>query len=161
VIKEIIAYSGHEPDDVSPVLSRGRRRREVVRDALEHFDLWVPRLIAEAGDHAAGRFLEFFAATIRNKNRRLAYLHAVGQFFAWCDQRRVSELADIEPLHIAAYIEALQAAMSKPTVKQHLAAIGMLFDWLVTGHVVMVNQGRLSYVSRNRPHCVSGSWRNT
>ena len=54
------------------------------------------------------------------------------------------ELADIESLHIAAYIEALQAAMSKPTVKQHLAAIGMLFDWLVTGHVVMVNQGRLS-----------------
>jgi integrase/recombinase XerD len=82
-------------------------------------------------------------------------------FFAWCDQRRVGELADIEPLHIAAYIEALQDAMSKPTVKQHLAAIGMLFDWLVTGHVVMVNQGRLSCVSRNRPHCVSGSWGNT
>jgi hypothetical protein len=42
-------------------------------------DLWVPRLIAEAGDHAARPFLEFFAATIRNKNTRLAYLHAVGQ----------------------------------------------------------------------------------
>ena len=119
-------------------------------------DVWVPRLIAEAGEHGARRFLEFFAATIR-----LAYMRAVGQFFAWCDQRRVGELADIEPLHIAAYIEALQAAMSKPTVKQHLAAVGMLFDWLVTGHVVMVNQDRLSCVSRNRPHRVSGSWGNT
>jgi hypothetical protein len=85
-------------------------------------DLWVPRLIAEAGDHAARRFLEFFAATIRNKNTRLTYLHAVGQFFAWYDQRRVGELAGIESLHIAASIEALLAAMSKPTV-QHLAAV--------------------------------------
>ena len=102
-------------------------------------DLWVPRLIADAGDAAARRFLEFFAATIRNKNTRLAYLRAVGQFFAWCDRRRVGELADIEPLHIAAYIEELLGAMSKPTVKQHLAAIRMLFDWLVTGHVVVMN----------------------
>lgn len=70
----------------------------------------------------------------------MAAYHAVGQFFAWCDQRRVGELADIESLHIAVYIEALQAAMSKPTVKQNLAAIGILFDWLVTGHVVMVDQ---------------------
>ena len=29
--------------------------------------------------------------------------------------------------------------MSPPTVKQHLAALRMLFDWLVTGHVIDVN----------------------
>jgi site-specific recombinase XerC len=29
--------------------------------------------------------------------------------------------------------------MSKPTVKQHLAAIRMLFDWLVTGQVAATN----------------------
>ena len=28
---------------------------------------------------------------------------------------------------------------SKPTVKQHLAAIRMLFDWLVTGQIVATN----------------------
>jgi hypothetical protein len=33
----------------------------------------VPAVIAGAGDHAARRFLEFFAATIRNKNTRMAY----------------------------------------------------------------------------------------
>jgi site-specific recombinase XerD len=49
------------------------------------------------------------------------------------------ELADIEPLHVAAYIEGLQKTMAKPTVKQHLAAIRMLFDWLVTGQVVATN----------------------
>ena len=38
----------------------------------------VPRVIAAAGDQAARRFLEFFAATIRNKNTRMAYHHACG-----------------------------------------------------------------------------------
>jgi hypothetical protein len=40
-----------------------------------------------------------------------------------------------EPLHVAAYIEALGKDFEKPTVKQHLAAIRLLFDWLVTGQV--------------------------
>ena len=113
-------------------------------------ELWVPRLIADAGEHAARRFLEFFGATIRNKNTRMAYMRAVSQFFAWCDRHGIGELADIEPLHVAAYIECLldppdkpdqpkQEAKAKPTVKQHLAAVRMLFDWLVTGHVVAVN----------------------
>jgi integrase/recombinase XerD len=68
-----------------------------------------------------------------------AYLHAVGRFFAWCDRRHIGEIADIEPLHVAAYIEALGKDFEKPTVKQHLAAIRMLFDWLVTGQVVATN----------------------
>ena len=42
----------------------------------------VPAIVADAGEHAARRFLEFFAATIRNKNTRAAYLHAVTRFFA-------------------------------------------------------------------------------
>ena len=96
----------------------------------------VPRVIADAGDQAARRFLEYFAATIRNKNTRTAYLHAVGRFFAWCEHHHIGQLADIEPLHVGAYIEALGADFEKPTVKQHLAAIRMLFDWLVTGQVV-------------------------
>jgi site-specific recombinase XerD len=85
----------------------------------------VPRVIADAGDQAARRFLEFFAATIRNKNTRMAYYRAVCDFFSWCDRHRIGGIADIEPLHVAAYIENLGQAMSKPTVKQHLAAIRM------------------------------------
>ncbi len=99
----------------------------------------VPAIIADACEHAARRFLEFFAATIRNKNTRVAYLHAVSRFFAWCERHKLGQLADIEPLHVAAYIEALGKDFEKPTVKQHLAAIRMLFDWLVTGQVVATN----------------------
>jgi site-specific recombinase XerD len=99
----------------------------------------VPAVIADAGDHAAPRFLEFFAATIRNKNTRMAYYRAACHFFAWVEQHHIGELADIEPIHVAAYIEALQATNAKPTVKLHLAAIRMLFDWLIIGQVLAVN----------------------
>jgi site-specific recombinase XerD len=99
----------------------------------------VPRVIAAAGDQAARRFLEFFAATIRNKNTRQAYYRACCRFFAWCDHHQVGEIADIEPLHVAAYVEAMATDFEKPTVKPHLAAIRMLFDWLVTGQVVATN----------------------
>jgi site-specific recombinase XerD len=42
-------------------------------------------------------------------------------------------------MHVAAYIRALGKDFEKPTVKQHLAAIRMLFDWLVVGQVVAIN----------------------
>jgi hypothetical protein len=77
----------------------------------------VPRVIAEAGEKAARRFLEFFAATIRNKNTRQAYYHAVVRFFEWCDRHKIGEIADIEPLHVAAYIEALGKDFEKPTAE--------------------------------------------
>src|SRR4051795_12846886 len=104
-----------------------------------HGEILLPRVIAEAGDHAARRFIEFFTATIRNRNTRLAYAQAVTQFFDWCDQHHIGGIVDIEPVHVAAYIEGLQQSMSKPSVKQHLAAIRMLFDWLVTGQVIALN----------------------
>ena len=99
----------------------------------------VPAMIACAGERAARRYLEFFGVTIRNKNTRTAYLHAASRFFGWCEHHKLGQLADIEPLHVAAYIEALGKDFEKPTVKQHLAAIRMLFDWLVTGQVVATN----------------------
>jgi site-specific recombinase XerD len=40
---------------------------------------------------------------------------------------------------VAGYIEILQARLAAPSVKQHLAAIRMLFDWLVIGQIIAVN----------------------
>src|SRR5689334_4669232 len=65
----------------------------------------VPALVADAGEHAARRFLEFFAATIRNRNTRIAYYNAVRQFFAWCERHGIDGLARIEPLHVSLYVE--------------------------------------------------------
>jgi hypothetical protein len=51
----------------------------------------------------------------------------------------IHELTQVEPFHVAAFVHDLQDELSPPSVKQHLAAIRMLFDWLVTGHVIEAN----------------------
>src|ERR1700722_10127050 len=88
---------------------------------------------------AAKRVLEFFTAQINNDHTRKAYLNATRRFAAWCGARGIAQLADMQPVHVAAFVKKLQGEFSPPTVKQHLAALRMLFDWLVTGHVLDVN----------------------
>lgn len=107
--------------------------RELARAGFER----LPAAIGRAGVAAAWRFIEFFAATIRNRNTRAAYANAIAQFFAWCEKHRVHTLDQMKPVVIAAYIE--QHPMAAPTVKQHLAAIRMLFDFLVTGQIIPMN----------------------
>lgn len=98
----------------------------------------VPALIADLGEEAAWRYVEFFTANIRNPHTRRAYARACARFFAWCDDRELIP-ATIRPHDVATYIEQLQAAVSASSVKQQLAAIRMLFDWLVIGQVVPTN----------------------
>jgi site-specific recombinase XerD len=88
---------------------------------------------------AAKRVLEFFTAQINNDHTRKAYLNATRRFADWCDGRGIGQLADVQPVHVAAFVKEMQGEFSAPTVKQHLAALRMLFDWLVTGHVLDVN----------------------
>jgi site-specific recombinase XerD len=99
----------------------------------------LPALVAAAGESAGVRFLEFFAASIRNAHTRRAYAHAIGDFLAWCDARGVPVITAVQPLHVAAYVEGLTLTRSAPTAKQHLAALRRLFDWLVVGQVLPVN----------------------
>jgi site-specific recombinase XerD len=88
---------------------------------------------------AAKRVLEFFTAQINNDHTRKAYLNATRRFAEWCDGRSIGQLADVQAFHVAAFVKELQGQLSPPTVKQHLAALRMLFDWLVTGHIIDVN----------------------
>jgi len=98
----------------------------------------VPALFT-ATPAAANRTLEFFTANIRNPNTRRAYARAVGAFAAWCDVHGLQDLAGLRPIHVAAYVEQLQGRLSAPSVKQHLAALRVLFDWLVVGQVIPFN----------------------
>ena len=84
--------------------------------------------IVDAGPVAVERFLEFFAAQVANARTRAAYARAAGRFLSWCAARGLG-LRAIAPLHVAAYIRTHPG--STPTVKQHLAAIRVLCDWLV------------------------------
>ncbi len=112
----------------------------------------VPALIGRAGKPAAKRFLEFFTVNIRNPNTRAAYGRAAGTFLRWCEDRGITELSQVQPVHVATYIEQLCRERSAPTVKQHLACLRMLFDWLVTGQVLPSNP---AHAVRGPRHSVS------
>ena len=109
-------------------------RREIGRPGAAAVAL--PAVIVDAGPAAVERFLEFFAAAIANDRTRAAYGRAVGRFLGWCGARGLG-LRAIAPLHVAAYIRTHPGSV--PTVKQHLAAIRALCDWLVVHQVLPVN----------------------
>ena len=98
----------------------------------------VPKLVADAGARAAKSFANFFGS-IANDNTRAAYQRACHCFFAWCEANGLDELAAIEPIHVGAYLKSMADSFEKPTIKQHLAAIRMLFDYLVVGQVLALN----------------------
>lgn len=98
----------------------------------------VPTLFLATGEKGWFRFVEFFTAYIRNANTRAAYLRAVRQFSDWCESRRIP-FAALNPVIVSMYIEDLGKHAARPTVKQHLAALRVLFDFLVVGQVLPMN----------------------
>ena len=98
----------------------------------------LPGIIARAGRRAQEGFLEFFFATIRNENTRQAYARAIRDFFNWCEERGFDlEQISTTPLIISGYIEKHPGSI--PTIKQHLAALRMLFGYLVKQQVITSN----------------------
>jgi site-specific recombinase XerD len=91
------------------------------------------------GPRTERRFWEFFATQLANDNTRRAYFNAARRFAEWCELHQLAGLHQVQPIHISAYLKALQEKLSAPSVKQHLAALRMLFDWLVVGHILEVN----------------------
>jgi site-specific recombinase XerD len=84
---------------------------------------YLPELVAAAGERAGVRFLEFFAANIRNPHTRRAYARAADEFLAWCAAAGVPSLGAVQPVHVATWIEAATRELAAPSVKQRLAAI--------------------------------------
>ena len=151
----IVALLGIAPPDPPPPPDLSTTRElEAVTTAVTLPGDWavegLPAIVERAGPAAAERVVEFFTAQIRNANTRAAYAKAVTQFFNWCDERGL-ELDQISPIAVAAYVEELQGVYRAPTIKQHLAAIRRLFDWLVVGQVVPWNP---TAAVRGPPHVV-------
>ncbi|WP_245435251.1 site-specific integrase [Rhizobium sophoriradicis] len=99
------------------------------------FSAGLPAALTDVPANVRTKFLEFFTAQIRNVNTRRSYTKATVEFLSWCELRARS-LDAITPIHVAGWIEELTGTRSAPTVKQRLAAVRHLFDWLVTGHVM-------------------------
>jgi hypothetical protein len=77
-------------------------------------------MLADAGEPASWRYIEFFTANIRNPHTRRAYARACSKFFARCEDRGLT-LTAIRPFDVATYVEMLQQTHSAPGVKQQLA----------------------------------------
>ena len=114
----------------------------------------VPAMIAGAGERAALRFIDFFTADIRNLNTRAAYGVAVRGFFAWLELRGMARARAIRGTCLGR-IEMLTRSYRAPTVKQHLAALRRLLDWLIVGQVV----GQNPDAGVRRPHHIVRSAR--
>jgi site-specific recombinase XerC len=97
---------------------------------------WIPELIATVGPEVTESYIDFFTSTIRNRNTRAAYARACWQFFDWCAAHGL-ELTTVRPFYVSAWIEDFPG--SKPTVKQKLAAVRMLYDFLVVRQIVSSN----------------------
>jgi site-specific recombinase XerD len=107
----------------------------------------LPAIIRQSGDAAASRFLEFFAADIRNAHTRRAYVRSCGHFLGWCESHGIRDLAAVTPIVVASYVEWLGmdgqiaggCGYALPSVKLSLAALRRMFDYLVVGQIVPVN----------------------
>ncbi|MGP0001314.1 MAG: tyrosine-type recombinase/integrase [Acetobacteraceae bacterium] len=122
-------------DQLPAVLLSGAVAPSVSDDTLYKV---VPAIIAALGYQASWRYVEFFAANIRNPNTRRAYARACSRFFGWCDDRGLT-LTTVRPFDVGEWIEQLQENHGPAGVKQQLAAVRMMFNWLITGQVAPVN----------------------
>ena len=95
----------------------------------------IPAIIADVGPEAAKRFSS--SSLFRSATRIPGWRKAIGQFLDWCQSAGFGNLEDIEPIHVAAYIE--QHSGSTATIKQHMAAIRMMFSWLTEKGILAIN----------------------
>lgn len=109
------------------------------RDLAPWTDAPTPAIIAARGPKAEQAFWTFFAARIRNPNTRSAYLQAARLFVAFCEERGLQDLGQVQPFHVAAWVEARCQERAPATVKQQLAAVRNLCDWLVIQQVLPHN----------------------
>src|ERR1700726_4517393 len=84
----------------------------------------------------AETFLELLGARVRNPNTRSAYRVAWRSFLAFCSARKL-ELESVKAYHVGAWLD--QHSGSKSTQRQHLAAVRLLFDHLMTRGVIEYN----------------------
>ena len=101
----------------------------------------MPALAAAAGERASMRFLEFFAANVRNPHTRRPCYRATEEFLAWCAEVGVPSRLDVD---------RRRRDLDKPARPTPVAAL--LMAVLVTRRGISAGSFKLS---RPRPYlCV-------
>src|SRR6202521_5369832 len=70
---------------------------------------YAPAVVAASGPRASYRFLEFFTSKIRNRHTRRAYARAAVEFFDWLAAKGVTQLVEVESIHVAGLYRAAAA----------------------------------------------------
>ena len=123
----------------------------------------LPAIVLAAGEEAARHFLNFFVASIRNRNTRRAYARQARDFLRWAGGRGLADMRQGRTEHAAAYVELLaRGGGETSSVKQALAALRMLFDWLVVHQVVPASpfaavRGPRLVVDEGKTSCLDGT----
>jgi len=122
---------GASRDPMSPVLRRMRSTyNRSSHDPQEQFSLSRSKYVLKTWN---------FSQPISAIPIRGAYARAARDFLTRVSFTEWRNLADIASIHVAAWIETLGQSLATPSLKQHLAAIRRLFDWLVTGQITATN----------------------
>jgi hypothetical protein len=98
-----------------PFFSRSLYEPSCLRRYLSRLFQWslLPATIALKRD-----FSNSSPPTSATRTRAAAYAQATREFLAWCERARVASIPDVQPLHVAVYIERLRRERSAPTVKR-------------------------------------------
>jgi site-specific recombinase XerD len=104
-----------------------------------HSSSVIPPIINDHSETAARYFLEFFAAQIRNSHTRAAYMRAAWKLCDWLKENKINELCQVKPVHIALWVETRMKTAASQTIKQELAGIRQLFNWLVIKQAIPSN----------------------
>lgn len=96
-------------------------------------------MLGRSGEKAQTAVIEFLTAKIQNRNTRIAYANALSDFMEWCDTAGIYTFQQLRAFHVAAWVEVMGQSHSASTVKQHLAAVKSLMDWLVVAQVLPHN----------------------
>jgi integrase/recombinase XerD len=75
--------------------------------------VFLPAIFAPT-PRASKRVLEFFTAQINNDHTRKAYMNATRRFAAWCDRRGIGQLADVQAVHVAAFVKNCNRSSPRP-----------------------------------------------
>lgn len=101
----------------------------------------LPAALTASGPDVLSIVLQFLAAEIRNANTRRSYTLAIEAFFDHASTRPGgNQIETLTPLHIAGWVENMQmVGLSIPTVKQRLAALKRVFQYLTANGVLRIN----------------------
>jgi len=90
-------------------------------------------------------FKTFFLGKLRNPNTRRAYECSAEAFLTFAITRYgVTRLDSITPVHIAGWLDAMALqGLTAPTLKQRLAALVTLFEFLVAEQIVPRNPAKI------------------